>query len=110
MTNFITSEEIIKIIADIHSNGNKTNMKEYMTKYPIFFKKFPKLFFAAFEKEFDMQLLQLMLDKRDTITSNKESYDNANEQVQETLNEKYVYPVIPKEQLQQAMSQASLKS
>jgi len=98
MDNGYSSEKIIRIIKEIRADNRPNRLAFYKEKYNDFLQKFPKLFFAAFNDTFDIRMLEMMLSHRNTImkNKNKETLDHVSEQVHETLNEKYVYPVIPK--------------
>lgn len=102
MDNGYDSSSIIRIIKEIKNDKTTTNAQRYyQQKYPEFVKKFPKLFFAAFDEAFDERMLNLMLNKRETIIEQRSlgTFDQMTQEIHETLNEKYVYPVFPKEQL-----------
>lgn len=98
MDNGYSSAKIISIIKEIRADNRPDRLAFYKDKYSEFLQKFPKLFFAAFNDSFDIRILEMMLSQRNVIMKekNKETLDHVSEQVHESLNEKYVYPVIPK--------------
>lgn len=105
-----SSEHIIQIVKEIrssammkrthHSDGDR--IMYFRDKYPVFFEKFPKLFMAALDASFDVRFLGMMLKQRDTIIQDgtAEKLEKVSQDVYEGLNEKYLYPVLPKEQLE----------
>lgn len=101
-----SSDKIRDIIREIKRQGRGMGEGQriavFREKYPEFFEKFPKLFMAAINDSFDTKLLDLMLKQRDVILTagNKETFDKVNAEMNEGLNERYVYPVVPKEQLE----------
>lgn len=110
-----SAHSIMKIINEIKNDRSGTSegqrIQYYKNKHPEFYSKFPKLFFAALDPTFDTKYLSLMLKQRDMMIEKKDNatFDDINKQVHEDLNEKYVYPVIPKEQIMEAMEKEKEK-
>lgn len=97
-----TTTRIRQIISEIRNDHRANRERYYREKYQEFFKKFPKLFFAAMDESFDTRMFDLMLNQRESVLASKsvQVMDEASKLVHENLNEKYVYPVFPKEELE----------
>ena len=102
MDNGFNSQNIKDIIMEIRNSKRPDRDDYYRKKYYSFFEKFPKLFFAALNDSFDLRFFDMMLKQRDTIISSqsKEVMDQVSQGVYERLNERYLYPVFPKEELE----------
>ena len=104
MDDGFSSQKIVDIVKEIKADPRIDKEHHYRDKYPEFVKKFPKLFYAAFEPAFDIRFLKAMLGQRDQVIQTKsvEKFEEVSKGVQEQLNEKYLYPVFSKEQIEQA--------
>lgn len=105
MDNGFTSDKIMGVITEIRNDISRSGVNKeryYKMKHEEFFKKFPKLFFAALDDKFDLRFLSLMLKQRDDIiqTSDVQVMEQASQDINEKLNEQYIYPVIPKEEIE----------
>ena len=99
------SERILEIIKEIKNDTTTPGkLMYYKEKYAEFSEKFPKLFYAALDPMFDIKFLKLMLSQRDKVITTKQldTFEQVNNEVVETLNEKYLYNVFSKEQIEQA--------
>ena len=69
--------------------------KEYLkNKHNEFWAKYPKLFDAAMNPEFDLQFLEMMLIKSDQLKNSQVTLDDADKEVYDVLRNKYVTPLV----------------
>lgn len=108
MDDGFSRERIIEIVKEIRNSSIMTTsdaerIAYFRNKYLDFFEKFPKLFMAALDTAFDIRFLNLMLKQRDEIIKEGtvEKLEEVSNNVHEGLNEKYLYPVVPKKKLEE---------
>jgi hypothetical protein len=103
------SVEIKRIITEIRSSTLPNKENHFKGVYPEFFKKFPKMYFAAADDSFDLSFIDMMLARRADVVKDPTTLTTLTESVQEILNEKYVYPIFPKEELERKMQEMQSK-
>lgn len=112
MATSINSNDIMKTVDEIRtalhllkfsSEGQK--IAYFKSRHEEFFSKFPKLFLALLNEEFDVKFLKLLLNQRDFAAQSQENFQAASSNVHETLNELYIYPKISKEDLQKMVQE-----
>lgn len=88
------SQDILTIVEDITKSKNKNKEEYFSSKYPTFKEKYPMLFEKVCNsKNFDMKMLKFLLNIND-----KNDKDDGSVIVGQHLYDKYVAPVIPKEE------------
>lgn len=89
--------DIKAIIFDIRRNEMNLDKSEkeqyYAKKYSKFVSRYPFLFKQALDDSFPMDLIDYMLEQKKNYKENKDVVDK---EVFDALNEKYVIPVLEK--------------
>jgi hypothetical protein len=90
------NKETILTIVKLINKSNKNNKEEYFAEeYKDFKEQFPHLFqYACNNKNINYNILEMMLDKLNTIKDNSITQEKASEEVGTVLFNEYISPVV----------------
>lgn len=90
------SNDEIKAIVNTIQKSRDLDKEALSHKYSEFKIKFPSLFEAAMKPDFPLQYLDMMLQERTNILTEKQTVDETDKLVYDKLRERYINPLLEK--------------
>lgn len=98
-TEHFTNKDILDIINDIRRHYARCSQEDrelaFEKKYPEFTRQHPHLCRMASEDNFDMDLLMLMLNLRESIDKQEVTFEDASKTVGQVMFDTYIKDKIP---------------
>jgi len=95
------NSDIKNICIQIKEDAYQLTDKELKNKYHTFHQQYPSLFKACLNKDNSLEFLDYMLQMKEKVYNDKSiSLDDADKEVYETVNAKFIYPFLSKDKTQ----------
>ncbi len=93
---YMPNEEILRIAEEIVADTSDTNVKitKYRSRYGNFAERYPFLFLAACEPNFDMNRLRYMLQMKEAVDKQRLTQHQASVEVGTFMYNEYVKPIV----------------